>query len=674
MSGDVLNKAMLLGLLGVALPVLIHLLNRRRDQVVDWGAMQFLDLGRQARRRIRLTELLLMLARMALLALVALALARPFWMPAAAGSPADGGGSRAGANAPPRDVVLVLDGSDSMDRRCAGTTPRALAVRWARQFVAQLRPGDSVAVLVAGARVSPLIDPPSFDRARIDALLASQALQPPRGGGACDLPAALAEAFRVLERTENPVRDVIVLTDGQRSAWRTDEARRWGLVRDLQRRLGVPPRVWSLALGAGVPSDAPNGAVGPLVLTRALVTPGLPITVTTALTNAGPGPLSRTAELLADGRPVPGSAQAVGPIPAGGRAPLSFRTTLLAPGGHRLAVRLVGGDDALPGDDVSETPVVVTSAVPVLLVDGKPALEPYSGATDFLRAALAPAGDDTPQVRATVVTPARLDAAALHGQSVVVLAGVDRLAPAETAALGRFLDAGGAVLIAPGDRADTAFYNSLGWMPAKLGVLKGDPTTRQPAAHPAPATFSGTVLAPFAEGDAPPLAEADCFVFHILHPVPGALVTARFDTGDPWAVERPQGRGRVLLLAAALDAGAGTLPVNPDFVPLTHEWVFHLAAAPIATAGDGPEQQNDRQRESDLTPLEPAEAARLAEGWPLAFEANPAQLEARLFAAERGGRRELWRGLVLAALAGLCLEVYLTRRLIRSQGLATAAV
>ena len=81
MSWGVLNAAMLLGLAGAALPVIIHLLNRRRDTVIDWGAMQFLDLGRRARRRIRLTELLLMLARMALLALVALALARPFWAP-----------------------------------------------------------------------------------------------------------------------------------------------------------------------------------------------------------------------------------------------------------------------------------------------------------------------------------------------------------------------------------------------------------------------------------------------------------------------------------------------------------------------------------------------------------------------------------------------------------------
>jgi hypothetical protein len=129
----------------------------------------------------------------------------------------------------------------------------------------------------------------------------------------------------------------------------------------------------------------------------------------------------------------------------------------------------------------------------------------------------------------------------------------------------------------------------------------------------------------------------------------------------------------VLLLATALDAASGTLPVNPDFVPLAHEWVFHLAAAPVATANDSPERALERQRESDPAPLEPAEASRLAEGWPLVFEADEARLDKRVFAAERGGRRELWRGLVLAALAGLCLEVYLTRRLVRSQGLAGAA-
>src|SRR6185312_4446759 len=104
---------MLLGLLGASVPVIIHFLNRRRDQVVDWGAMQFLELGKRARQKIRLTELLLMLARMGLLAVVALAMARPFWAPRATVNASDGGW---GALAPPRDVVIVIDDSASMDR------------------------------------------------------------------------------------------------------------------------------------------------------------------------------------------------------------------------------------------------------------------------------------------------------------------------------------------------------------------------------------------------------------------------------------------------------------------------------------------------------------------------------------------------------------------------------
>ena len=73
-------------------------------------------------------------------------------------------------------------------------------------------------------------------------------------------------------------------------------------------------------------------------------------------------------------------------------------------------------------------------------------------------------------------------------------------------------------------------------------------------------------------------------------------------------------------------------------------------------------------RESDLSPLEPAEAAKLAEGWPLRFEAEPDRLAARLSTGESGGKHEIWRLLVLAALGFLCVEVYLTRKIVRSQG------
>ena len=73
------------------------------------------------------------------------------------------------------------------------------------------------------------------------------------------------------------------------------------------------------------------------------------------------------------------------------------------------------------------------------------------------------------------------------------------------------------------------------------------------------------------------------------------------------------------------------------------------------------------ERESDLAALEPEEAAKLAEGWPLEYVSESKASELGLFAAGRGSRHEVWRFVILAALGGLCLEIYLTRRLVRVQ-------
>src|SRR5579885_1818770 len=141
--------------------------------------MQFLQISEVTRRRIFIEELLLMLLRMGLLAVLVFALAGPFLTVANVarlGPPAN------------RDVVLVFDGSYSMGStrgrprlpsgagdagpaRQAGptsnSTPFEAAKEWALAFVDDLAPGDTVAILQAKDVVIPVLAEPSHDLSQV---------------------------------------------------------------------------------------------------------------------------------------------------------------------------------------------------------------------------------------------------------------------------------------------------------------------------------------------------------------------------------------------------------------------------------------------------------------------------------------------------------------------------
>lgn len=735
MSFGLAHAAMLAALAAMALPPLIHLLNRRRVPTVDWGAMMFLDAGRRARTRFRLAEWLLMLARMALLGLVALAAARPFLRPPAAAAT-----TAAAPSQGRRDIVLILDGSAAMGRRGPdGWSPADRALAYARRLVRSLRAGDSAAILVAADRVRPLVDPPRSDRG----LLIQSLAEVPRPTGSADLPGALAEAFRILETTRNPARSIVVLTDGRRASWRPDQAERRRLLRALHGRLSVRPALHVVRFEPAADADAADAGIGPIELSRGLVAPGATIEVRAAVTNEGPAPLTRTVELVRDGRPEAGATVTIGPLPSGSQAPVVFRVRLVEPGAHALAIRLTPDPaDPLVSNDESACAVEVVEALPVLLVDGEPGREPLSGEVDFLRAALAPRDDETPQFLATTIGLDLLSSESLSAARVAVLANVDRLTSAQATAVGSFLDNGGGVLFIPGDRSDADAANAAiyregrGWLPARLGDWRGDFSKREVIARPDPATFTG-VVGTLAGGEAPPLGRAGLFAYRALVPAagePSTTILARLDNGDPWLIERPNRGGIVAMTAGPLDAEGGTLPVNPDFVPLVHELILHLAdpsprTAPVAsgqplifelaeppldgveslpvTTPGGREVAAEVERRgggvvarlddagepglyrlalpdppggsafgvvlpdpaaTDPTPLSTADVEHLTEGWPLEFTGpgDPSLLLAGGPASGMPrGPRPLWRGLVLAALAGLCVELFLTRRMAR---------
>ena len=101
-----LQQFMLWGLFAVSIPVIIHLLNRRRFRSVEWGAMQFLlKATRESRGKKRLKHILILLMRSLAIAALVIAVARPL-----VGGFLGWGGGRV------ETVILILDRSASMGR------------------------------------------------------------------------------------------------------------------------------------------------------------------------------------------------------------------------------------------------------------------------------------------------------------------------------------------------------------------------------------------------------------------------------------------------------------------------------------------------------------------------------------------------------------------------------
>ncbi|MFQ5748882.1 MAG: BatA domain-containing protein, partial [Planctomycetota bacterium] len=131
-----------------ALPVLIHLLNRQRFQVVEFSAMDFLRQAvRRTRRRMILEDLLLLILRTLAVLLLVLALARPGANP---GSLLSTRSARA--------EILILDSSLSMAHRSQGASAfeRAVAAGVGRIEPLEAARGDRAAIILAGSRAERL--------------------------------------------------------------------------------------------------------------------------------------------------------------------------------------------------------------------------------------------------------------------------------------------------------------------------------------------------------------------------------------------------------------------------------------------------------------------------------------------------------------------------------------
>lgn len=603
------NPWLLMGLAGIALPVIAHLLSRRRFDVVAWGAMQFLNPSRKTRRRLKLEELLLLLLRIGLITLIVLSAARP-WMP--------GGWLMGYRSAGSRTVVLVIDGSNSMSRSDGVSSVHQTAIRRATEFLQTLGTGDTVALIDARDQPRAVIESPLRDHRAVEQQL--RALPAP--AGACAIQPALEKALAILGRSSASAREILVFSDRQGNSWRSTEDAEWARFDELIKLPAVRPRVWVVDASAQLSTARRNLAVGRLEVSREITVPGFPLRLRTIVRNDSDNAVSVPVRLLLNNQPLAGELQTLN-IPPRTETRVEFEHALRQEGSHLLSVEAELPDDAIAADNRSHAAVHVTRSLPVLLVNGTPSAIPAERDTFFAELAFASTDAGDPWVSARVVDAAELRPDDLQQAATVVFCNVSRLPPAVAAALPEFVSQGGGVLVACGSQttpetfaacftqsgllkpltvlrnrqappqaADPVRVAPLSIQPGWLERFRSDPArsflkttfaewTQIQITTPPAVSGTASPAAP-----APPAAPMTTAPAAATAPAPAnaikpgqPVVLAQLTSGDPLALEVPVGDGTVIVLTAALDRSGSDLPTRSDFVPFLHEAVFRLASS-----------------------------------------------------------------------------------------------
>ena len=193
-------------LAGLAIPVLLHLTQKEKKEVVYFPSLMFVrKIPYQASRRRRIQHWFLLMLRLAALALIILAFARPLLTRADA-PVALGQGAR--------EVVVLLDTSYSMGYG----TRWAAATEAARGVVSRLAASDRASIVAFGSGTEILLRNTS-EKSALNGAIASA--KP--GASATRYAPALKVAGSLLAESQLPRREVVLISDFQRSGWRGQE-------------------------------------------------------------------------------------------------------------------------------------------------------------------------------------------------------------------------------------------------------------------------------------------------------------------------------------------------------------------------------------------------------------------------------------------------------------------
>ena len=206
-----LSQPILWGLFAASVPVIIHLLNRRRFRIVKWAATSFLlKASRESRGKKKLKHFLILACRALAIAALIFAVARPLI-----------GGFLGSGSGSVGTVVLILDRSASMETKPGSgqLSHRQSVITKITEAVENMGSPRLVLIDSASGEIQEVPSPDALSELSTTSATDTQA----------DIPTLLAKAIDYLDETNPGQSEIWVASDLQRGDWRPGDSR-WGAI------------------------------------------------------------------------------------------------------------------------------------------------------------------------------------------------------------------------------------------------------------------------------------------------------------------------------------------------------------------------------------------------------------------------------------------------------------
>ena len=529
----------LLGLITALLPLLIHLIRREKPPKVAFSSIRFLQ--KTSRKLIlfqNIQQWLLLFLRSLLFLLLAIAFARPL-LDSSVAEFIDG---------IPESHVVLFDRSMSMSYGDA--TARANTEMSA--ILANLGAADELALVEFGEAPLRVVDF-SSDRALLEARILANNETSYQGTNYWP---AFKLADQLLEDAAHENKVITLISDFQSGAF-AEEENGW------RAKVGVNIRfidvgdeeVSNLAImDIRAPDFVLEGEAPTSILVRIRSTGTVPITTGIASFKIN-GQVKERMPFDLEER---------------SEAVLEFQHDLSEPGTFFGEISL-SGDEFLT-DNEKEFSVLVSPRINVLVLNGEPSKNWYDDEGHWFGLAVDAAGQSPFSV--SEVPSVNFDDSNLDTVDVVGILNVDELEPSQINSLVNFVENGGGVFLALGDRTllDSFNDNFSGFLPGtirsrgKLALGDYRVLADYDRRHP---IFSNL------DSDWPAKFDA----YWSLDPSEDAEVLMQFDSAEPALLAAKRGDGLTLMFATSMDLEWGDFPLQNSYLPFIHESLRFLNGA-----------------------------------------------------------------------------------------------